>query len=154
MKKEDEKEKIVLQSRQSIYSYEKRIYRFWGYNLPTAISTSEAGYLFVTEMVMLFANWAFSIPTLFGNIIIDVIIKFGFIPYFAARGLKYSRLDGKSPLAFVRDYIVFFFNRNKKYEMFRDVSNVPEHREYILDWWCSSRHRLRIFKRENRRLQY
>lgn len=153
MKKEDEKEKIVLQSRQSIYNYEKRIYRFWGYDLPTAISTSEAGYLFLTEIAVLIINWVFKVPTLFGNFIVDIVIKFGLIPYLAARGLKYSRLDGKSPLAFVKDYVVFFFNRNKKYEMFRDVSNIPEHEEYILDWWCSSRHRLRVSNRKNRRLR-
>lgn len=151
MAKDDEKEKIVLQSRQSIYNYEKRVYSFWGYTLPTPISLSEAGYLVVVELVVFILNWTFKLPTLFSNFIVDNVIKFGLIPYLTVRVIKYSKLDGKSPIAFVRDYISFFFDRNKKYEMFRDVTNVPEHEEYILDWWCSSRHRLRVFNKKSRR---
>lgn len=145
--KKDEKVTVKIQSYQNIWSYEKRIYTLFDMVLPTSISVPEFLYFTVVELIIIFLNAAFRLPS-FGQM--GFLIKYAVLPYGIMRLLKYNKLDGKHPIAFFKDYIKFFLAKKRQYEFFRDVTNVPEAQEYIIQWQCSYRHRLKLMPRRRR----
>lgn len=145
-----EKQIIKLPSYKLIWKHDSRIYILFDKVLPSPVSLSGFGYFAFGIGIVFIVDRLLGSPDFMGNEFASFVVKYGFIPWLISRILKYNKLDGKTPVAFVRDYIIFFFTRGKRYEFFRDVTDVRKKDEqgYIFRWRCGYRHRLAPKRRD------
>lgn len=123
--------KIIIYSYIKAWKVEKKIYTLQNLRLPFPVAPRFAGYL---AGCWIFCGILFKIIP--GANYIPGVIRAGIIPYGIAKYLMTQKLDGKNPLFYLRDLILFLlFEQGTIIEHFR---KVPEKEKAIrLDWNCS-----------------
>ena len=118
----DEKKRIqiTIQSYQSIFNYEKRVYSFMNIVLPMSVSYSDLAYFSVTEILMFLLNSAIGRPAFVPAGFWFMLLFVG-VPAAVTRFGRKIQLDGKSTAIFLKDYIQFLFHRRKAFEGLRPI---------------------------------
>lgn len=123
--------KINIYSYIKVWKVEKKIYALQNLRLPFPVAPRFAGYL---VGCWIFCSVLFEIIP--GANYIPGVIRVGIIPYGLTKFLMTQKLDGKNPLFYLRDLILFLlFEQGTVIEHFR---KIPEKEKAIrLDWNCS-----------------
>lgn len=115
----------VLRSYTKIWDHEKKIYSINDKPLPAPINLRELGYFLLT----------FGVVSLAAKVVpfIDRIpsgILYLVIPYMMTQFLIKKKLDGKRPIPFFRDWIMFQFRKGIPLERFKKVL-FPNNKDII-----------------------
>lgn len=109
-----------------IFNQDKVIRHLFGYDLGRVIPISTIGYFIIILLFMALITNIFPFSIFFELPIIslfnNVLIKYIVIPGVLSYGLANTKLDGKKPIHFIRDY--FRYMRANKYHcMYKDIEN-------------------------------
>jgi len=122
-----------LYSYEKVWKVEKKIYAFQNLRLPVPIVPAQLGYFVAIFIVVSILDRVFPPFT-----VIPPVLKYLALPFALTQFLIKKKLDGKNPIKFLIDYIIYLFTRTRDVEFFR--ATQPEARDTIkLDWRCSCR---------------
>ena len=123
--------KIIIYSYIKVWKVEKKIYAIQNLRFPFPVAPWFAGY-FVGSLIFCFIL-SVMIP---GLNWIPGVVRLGVCPYGIAKFLMTQKLDGKNPLFYLKDLILFLiFEQGTVVDHFR---NIPEKERAIrLNWKCS-----------------
>lgn len=126
-----EEKKITIYSYTKVWKVEKRIYALYGLTLPRPVNPYDllaaVGVALVIYVVGLIIPIITAIPA---------IIRLGVFPYFIAGYLMKKKLDGKTPIKFVKGYIVYLLTICGYYlQAFQ--KHAEREKTVKLKWKCS-----------------
>ncbi|RAL21928.1 TcpE family conjugal transfer membrane protein [Thermoflavimicrobium daqui] len=122
----EEKLPKKIRTYSDVFKQEKLIRHLFGYDLGRAIPLKSVGYFVLMLAFMLIISNVYPL-SLFWKLPIISIFNFFFMKYFiipalASYALSNTKLDGKIPTHFVRDYIRYI-QSNKYHSMYKDIEN-------------------------------
>lgn len=94
--------KVLIQTYDRVWHVEKKIYAIQNLKLPVPVNPYQVGYFMGTAFIILAIGKVFA-PML----IIPVVVRFVAIPYLLSNYLMKKKLDGKKPIKFFVDYILY-----------------------------------------------
>lgn len=123
---------MTLKTYERIWKVEKKFYSIYNLTLPVPIVPIELGF-FAGGLALVFVLEAI-VPAFK---MVPWIIRFGILPYAGTRFLRKKKFDGKNPIKFLADYILFLPQKNKGRELFHSSDKLEQ--KLCLNWKCSSR---------------
>jgi hypothetical protein len=128
--------RIIIYSYIKVWKVEKKLYSFQNLKFPFPVEPKLVGYMigtwifcFILSKIIPGLNW------------IPGVIRLGVCPYGLAKFLMTQKLDGKNPLSYIRDLILYLIlEQGTVVEHFR---KIPEKEGTIrLNWNCSEGYNL------------
>lgn len=120
--------KVEINSYQKLWKYENKIYKLGNLRMPFPINAYDALYFIGTLGVVILLRNIWPISAM------NEVLKYGLIPYLISRYLRKVKFDGKTPIAFVRDFIPYFITKNQHYQFFQSIQKPFGNKHTKLNW--------------------
>lgn len=111
----DERKEVILRTYKNVWKFEREIYSVEGIKLLLPVKPNEVLYFLISVVITILLVKL--IPFLDR---VNVVVKFGLIPYGIMKFLTKQKLDGKLPHKFFLDFVIYKLSP-KKLERFRPV---------------------------------
>jgi len=130
---ETDNARVTVYSYNKVWKTENRIYAIQNIILPVPIKPQELLYFFGAAAVV------FILSALLPFIaMIPFILRYVALPYGATQFLLKKKLDGKMPLKYLYDYVIYLTGKGENIERFTKCSGSEKERIRV-DWFCGTR---------------
>lgn len=127
---------MIIKSYGKVFKIEKKVRSVFDLRLPFAVTARQIGYFSIILVILMLINALTPIFNFLGWWLIRYII-FVAIAIGVTVVLNIFQMDGKNPVIYFWDYLVFFFTRKDKIYLFRVMKK--ENDILRLNWKCGTR---------------
>lgn len=124
----------ILRSYTKIWDYERKIYAIFDWQLPMPVNPRELGYFGAICLIMKLLSTV--VPPIAA---IPFLIRYAMIPYGVTQFLLKKKLDGKRPIPYLRDWVLFLFRRGDRVERFQRISYPDGKKKIRINGYTSYR---------------